>query len=187
MEPSAKLLAHLLRVRSLSFSSAHPGSPDRNAKGSGNVESAAPDDRSILFTESGTWAPRNGKSFRFHNAYRWSRLSAASVRLEHLRLGPANPTHLLDLRPEDATAARWTSRSPHFCGDDSYWAQLLADETGFVLRWRITGPRKDERLVTVYAFAPSVEISRSLIVAPMRTVCELHAAQKNPRESAADK
>ena len=166
MEPSAKFLAHLLRVRSLSFSSEHPGSPDRNAKGAGNVEVTAPDDRTILFTESGTWAPRNGESFRFHNTYRWSRLSAASVRLAHLRLGPTNPTHLLDLRPEDATASRWTSSSPHFCGGDSYSAELRADETGFALRWLITGPRKDERLVTVYSFVPSVEISPSLIVAP---------------------
>lgn len=161
MEPSAKLLVRLLRVRSLNFSSEHPGSPDRNAEGSGNVELAAPDDHSILFKESGTWSPRSGNPIRFHNTYRWLRLNADTVRLEHLRLGPVNPTRLLDLQPEDPMASNWTSSSPHICGDDSYSVQLLAVETGIILRWLITGPRKDERLVTTYSFVPRVETRRT--------------------------
>ncbi|CAJ1869701.1 hypothetical protein LMBIIBHN_04320 [Aeromonas salmonicida] len=40
----------------------------------------------------------------------------------------------------------WLTAEPHLCGQDHYSAELTESDSGFLLSWEITGPRKNERL-----------------------------------------
>src|SRR5262249_36979645 len=95
-----------------------------------------------ILREAGVWRPEGGRTTRFHNVFRWTLLEQASVRLEHLRLGPSQPVYLFDLAPTGEGV--WSSVGAHVCREDCYSAELRPNEGGFLLVWTITGPRKAE-------------------------------------------
>lgn len=150
---SAALFARLRRVVALRFTT-HAGQPATlRGRGEGRVLVSAGSPHELTFTESGTWQNAVGKSFRFHNVYRWTRLSPVAVRLEHLRRGPAHAVPLLDFDFHNASVRGWRSAAPHLCGPDSYVAKLQLDSSGVRLRWSIRGPRKHEDIASDYLFA----------------------------------
>jgi len=70
------------------------------------------------------------------------------IELAHLRFGDDRPVVLgtmIETRP-----GRWTFAEPHFCGDDVYQVSARLHADGVTLRWRIIGPKKDQRVVTRY-------------------------------------
>lgn len=83
-------------VENLTFNASSLASTGWNGAGVGAVEVSQPDSDVLLYRESGTWTPTDGKQLSFTNVYRWTRL-AETIRLEHLRFGTDNPVHLFDL------------------------------------------------------------------------------------------
>jgi uncharacterized protein DUF6314 len=111
-----------------------------NGSGFGSVVVHAPNPDVRIFTETGAWRYARVGGVAFHNTIRWTRASPGLVRLEHLRFGIHQPVHLVDL--EQNGAERWTSVRAHRCLEDSYRAEVVLEEGGFLLRWLIDGPRK---------------------------------------------
>ena len=142
MEPVVKLWNVLRRVRSLRFVAQSAFATGWHGVGTGSVVVAAPVDSVLTFTESGSWQPPEGRSLRFSNIFRWSRINAGLIRLEHLRFGADHPVYLFDLVSKMNGA--WTSVSPHVCEQDCYAAELRLREAGLGLRWMVTGPKKQE-------------------------------------------
>ena len=79
------------------------------------------------------------------NRYRWTRL-VDGVNLSHIRR--QEPVDLVTLRP--IAEGRLDSRSPHLCGKDCYLLEVDFKPSGFDALWRITGPRKNERILYSY-------------------------------------
>ncbi|MDZ7748210.1 MAG: DUF6314 family protein [Halofilum sp. (in: g-proteobacteria)] len=151
MTPAGELRACLRRVRSLRFVARSGGATGWDGVGVGAVEVDAPDEYTLVFTESGEWHPQAGRVTPFRNVFRWSLLGADAIRLEHLRLGPDQPVALLDLVPGPGGA--WSSASPHRCGADAYSAELYRQGPDLLLQWSIDGPAKSERIEYRYSRA----------------------------------
>ncbi len=154
MALAVELFARLRRVGFLRFTTRRLDRSDLSGRGAGIVVVASPSPDSLTFTESGEWQTEAGRTFRFHNVYRWSQTGPASVRLEHQRRGTAHPVHLLDLTSDAPAPTRWFSATPHRCGEDTYAAQLEVTPSSVTLQWTILGPRKHEHLVTDYSVSP---------------------------------
>lgn len=142
MEPVVELWTRLRHVRSLRFIAQSAMVTGWQGGGTGSVVVDAPADSVLTFTESGSWQPAGGRSLRFSNVFRWSRINSDLIRLEHLRFGADHPVYLFDLAAEPA--GEWRSVSPHLCEQDCYAAELRLHETGLWLRWTVTGPKKQE-------------------------------------------
>jgi hypothetical protein len=141
--PVDSLWQQLGQVRSLSFvaRSSKPGG--WNGKGNGKVVVEQPSPNCLTFAEAGVWRPDcGGNGIRFHNVFRWTLLGAA-IRLEHLRFGEDHPVYLFDIAPMEG---QWRSISPHQCSDDCYSAELTVHGDAIILRWSITGPKKQEEI-----------------------------------------
>jgi hypothetical protein len=148
MEPVVELWSCLHRVRSLRFVAQSALATGWNGVGTGSVIVGAPADSVLIFTESGSWQPTGGRPLRFSNVFRWSRINADLIRLEHLRFGADQPVYLFDLSSE--MGGEWISVSPHLCEQDCYAAKLWLQERGLWLRWTITGPKKQECIEYFY-------------------------------------
>lgn len=104
--------------------------------------------RSRHFVEVGQFLPRGQKrSTATRNAYLWQRQDHALL-LAHERRGRDAPVALVRLIPVGLTVLK--SERLHVCGSDHYGATLRLTHDGFVVDWTITGPRKDERLRSIY-------------------------------------
>ena len=84
----------------------------------------------------------------FSNVYRWA-LHEDHIGLYHERRGKAHAVWLFDL-VTSAEEGVLVARDAHLCGDDRYSARLTLRDDGVDLDWRISGPRKDERLYYRY-------------------------------------
>jgi hypothetical protein len=114
------------------------------------VESSPPE--VLIFSESGIWQLMDGGRISFRNIFRWRRLGIDTLRLEHLRYGADHPVTLFDLVPGmDGTDGTWTSAEPHQCRDDCYQAGLWLAGSSIVLRWSVTGPRKQQTIESRYS------------------------------------
>ncbi|HWG43698.1 MAG TPA: hypothetical protein VN688_13000 [Gemmataceae bacterium] len=111
MQPVVELWSGLCRVRSLRFVAQSAGATGWQGIGTGSVIVDASTDSALTFTESGSWQPTTGRSLRFSNVFRWSRINADLIRLEHLRFGTDHPVYLFDLAPK--MSGEWTSVRPH--------------------------------------------------------------------------
>ncbi|BDI32132.1 hypothetical protein CCAX7_41830 [Capsulimonas corticalis] len=147
-ENSNRLLARLRRVRQLAFTASSNSDAGWNAKGEGVVAIDETSPEQIVFRETGHWIAPNGKRFRFHNVYRWTRLSEEVVRLEHLRMGVTRPVLLFDLTPSGE--ACWVSVTGHQCKQDCYTAELWVEESGVQLEWIVEGPERRDVIGYVY-------------------------------------
>src|SRR5262245_37173249 len=147
--PTRGLWGALRRIRALRFTARSGAGSGWNGTGSGTVLVTAPQDGVLLFEESGTWQPDQGKPLRFRNVFRWTLLDPQRIRLEHLRFGPAHPVYLFDLAP--TPDGSWCSLTPHLCAEDCYSARLDEWEQGFHLAWSIRGPRKEEPIEYDYS------------------------------------
>ena len=103
----------------------------------------------VVLEEQGRWETPAGQSFRFSNAYRWTR-AADYLQIEHVRRGAEHPVYLLALEP--VSADRLQSRSPHICGADLYKASVRLGG-GLVVEWQVEGPKKQDRIVNKYQAA----------------------------------
>ena len=68
--------------------------------------------------------------------------------MSHLRYGADAEVRLVELIPLSEVA--WKSVEPHVCGADVYQAELEFREKGFLLRWRISGDKKDTLIENYY-------------------------------------
>ncbi|MGA7614017.1 MAG: DUF6314 family protein [Thermoanaerobaculia bacterium] len=148
---SSEILERLRRVGELRVSARATGVSGWSGEGSGSVTVESPSAEAVVFLEEGKWLTGVG----FRNVYRWSLTSSRGVRLEHLRLGPDRPVHLVDFAPESESL--WNSVDPHRCGDDSYSARLELREDSVALSWSIAGPRKEQTIDLRYGWeAPKI-------------------------------
>jgi hypothetical protein len=152
--PASRLLQHLRQVRKLQFSARSEMATGWAGQGSGTVRVESPPlADAVVFHESGRWQPAGREAaadLAFRNVYRWSLVDARTVRLEHLRFGPARPVFLLDLSL--AADGVWHAPQPHLCADDTYALRLTVVPDGAHAAWAVRGPRKDETLAYAYAF-----------------------------------
>lgn len=97
----------------------------------------------VVVTESGTWAPEGGRPMRWTARSRW-RADGDALAVEHYRQGvPASATL-------DPAGRQWRARAPHPCPPDAYDVALAVAPGEVVVTWTVTGPRKDDRIVTRY-------------------------------------
>jgi hypothetical protein len=146
--PANELWNQLSRIRFIRYHAVSQSETGWSGIGDGSVhvESPAPD--IVLFSEPGTFTPSRGKPTRFTNVFRWTRLSATGLRLEHLRFGAENPVYLFDL--EFQSDRTWRPNNAHICSEDCYSALLRLHNSGVDVRWSITGPKKDESILCEY-------------------------------------
>ena len=105
----------------------------------------------IRYTERGSWTAETGAKLSFRNVSQWTLVEHAGViRLEHLRLGPDKPVHLLDLTLQEGPVLR--SVTPHQCGADAYSAVMEVEADAISLCWTVKGPTKDEEILCRYAY-----------------------------------
>jgi hypothetical protein len=106
-EPAWQLCDALRRVSCLEFEAR---GNTWAGKGLGSVAVETTASGVLVFNESGSWRPEQGRDIPFRNTFRWSAIDPQIVRLEHLRFGPDHPVHLFDLTPD---AESWRSVRPH--------------------------------------------------------------------------
>lgn len=134
-------LSHIHAVNFVAHSQLTPG---WNGRGSGTVTVERLNDDTLVFYESGVWQSQGSGEIEFSNIFRWSRVGAETIRLEHLRYGPDQPVYLFDLVAADHN--EWKSVKPHLCREDIYAARLFRQEQSILMNWTITGPKKQETL-----------------------------------------
>jgi hypothetical protein len=99
----------------------------------------------IWLVERGSFLQTSGSTRRvpFKASWHWE-LGNERLSLSHERYGAGAAVFLCDFVACDET--RLVCDQPHLCGADSYHCTLALTGRGFDASWRITGPRKDERL-----------------------------------------
>lgn len=141
----------LLAVQELTFEARSRAAMNTgwNGTGKGTVQVEPVESGVILFHERGTWTPEGGHPISFSNVFRWTAdPDGRFIHLEHLRLGPGHPVSLFDLVP--VAEGVLESSEPYFCQEDCYAARMEYDEQAVLLRWTITGPKKDENIFYMY-------------------------------------
>lgn len=83
-------------VRSLRFEASGEATTGWNGTGVGTVGVAEPEAGVLMFKAAGEWQSPGGPKMRFTNFFRWTALDN-TLRLEHLRFGPAHPVFLFDM------------------------------------------------------------------------------------------
>lgn len=141
------LWKRLQQVRFVRFVSSSP-LPGYDGIATGLVSAQMAESGALTFEESGTWRSVDGMESDFKNIFRWIMRPNGVLSLEHLRYGPSNPVHLLDLQPISAT--EWQPVEPFLCEQDGYTLRIKLEETAIYVYWRITGPKKDEYLEYTY-------------------------------------
>jgi hypothetical protein len=139
-----ELWKQLSLVRSVRFVARSANSAGWNGSGCGLVSVEHPDADVLLFHEAGVFETADGNTLRFRNLFRWWCIGPERLRLEHLRHGPQAPVTLFDLVADpDGT---WVAATPHQCGADLYRAKLRLQGPDVLMRWTVTGPRKQETI-----------------------------------------
>lgn len=147
--PIDQLWTALAHVRRLRFSAQSSMESGWNGAGEGVAAVTALNDGCMIYSESGCWTTARGETMNFTNVFRWTLLpDLQRIRLEHLRHGEDKPVHLFDV--ETIAAGDFRSVQPHVCREDLYSAVLRIDNGQLLLRWRVTGPRKDNAIEYVY-------------------------------------
>ena len=101
------------------------------------------DGEGVVVAEAGTWAAGGGRPMAWTAEARWW-AEGPALAVEHRRQGTPASAVL------DWTGGRWRARTPHLCAPDAYDVTLWADADGVAVAWTVTGPRKDDRIVTRY-------------------------------------
>lgn len=142
----------LSTIDTLSFTVRSPKS-NGNYHGSGHVRIIWVGDSAMEFDETGSWLPPEGRPIHFSNIYRWVQSEhSQSLNLYHRRNEAVEPVFLCTFSPlQHGVHLRAT---PHRCDQDLYLGDLLVQNTFIELRWKITGPNKNDIL--------SISYSRSL-------------------------
>jgi Family of unknown function (DUF6314) len=157
----AHLWKRLATVGTLHFSvrgSASRGAMDYD--GSGRVRITWLDTATMEYDEEGAWQHPSGKIIHFRNIYRWVRDDIAGcLKLYHRRNDAVDPVFLCEFVPSETDQP--IHATPHICGRDTYLGELRLTGDGVELRWRISGPAKNDRLTIVYHFGSSPETDRS--------------------------
>lgn len=116
-----------------------------NGIGKGDVVVTKDNETTWIFHERGAWQMAQSQEVAFSNTFRWTLdRRAGTISLEHLRLGPHVPVFLFDLAPLGARLLG--SVHPHLCGEDAYLVQVMWDQYGIYLSWRVIGPQKNEEM-----------------------------------------
>ncbi len=103
----------------------------------------------IYFHESGAWQTKTGKEIQFSNTLRWTLdLPSGTIALEHLRHGASKPVFLFHLKPKKESLL--ASIDSHLCGSDAYFGQVQLGSTHLQLSWKILGPKKNDRIESLY-------------------------------------
>lgn len=103
----------------------------------------------IYFQESGVWQMENGREIQFSNTLRWTLdLSSGTIALEHLRYGTGKPVFLFHLKPKKESLL--VSIDSHLCGSDAYFGQVQIGDGYLQLSWKILGPKKNDRIESLY-------------------------------------
>jgi hypothetical protein len=139
------------KVKELNFQ-AKTKSDEKNGwggNGKAEVHISKENEKTLIFTEKGSWKNKSDKEIDFSNAFRWTLDTQVGVlSLEHLRLGINNPVFLFNLAPtENGTLS---SVDSHLCGDDIYFGQLVWDLLSLRLSFRVIGPKKNEEIDYYY-------------------------------------
>lgn len=140
----------LTKLTSLTFTAeSEKSNSGWSGVGQGSVCIKMIDDDTLLFHEDGDWSQSGGKTMRFTNVFRWTKIvSNGSVRLEHLRFGPDRPVYLFDLK---STAAQlWSACDGHVCRNDVYTATLEVQAKSLDLHWTVSGPTMHESIHYIY-------------------------------------
>ncbi len=100
------------------------------------------------FLERGVFQPaaRSARTIRIHNHYRWQQ-EDRRLKVFHCRQGP--PVFIVELRMD--SPAHFRSWEPHVCGEDRYRLDLHLADAAIHAEWRITGPRKNEKIACTYS------------------------------------
>lgn len=101
----------------------------------------------VRAVETGDGLRLNESGDSARNRTIWRR-TGEGIELAHLRFGDDRPVMLgtlIEIEP-----GRWRFGEPHRCGDDIYDTAVRVHADGATLRWRITGPKKNQRVVTRY-------------------------------------
>lgn len=126
------------------------GNGPGNYQGSGHVRIVWVGDSAVEFEEAGRWQYLAGKPIHFRNVYRWVKSEDShSLNLYHRRNGALDPEFLCTFSPlQHGVHLRAT---PHICGQDLYHGDLLVRSNLIELRWKITGPKKNDILTISYS------------------------------------
>ena len=111
-------------------------------RGEGTVE-VDRQQSAVLVTETGTWAVDGGRPMRWTARSRWW-AEGAALAVEHRRQGVPASAVL------DQTDRQWRARAPHRCSPDAYDLALAVTPGEVVVVWTVTGPHKNDRIVTRY-------------------------------------
>lgn len=123
---------------------------NRNVQGEAKVILIRESSHRLIFHETGDWKSTEGQEFRFRNVLRWTLdLKTGVISLEHLRRGPDHPVFLVHLTPFSKNCL--SCIHPHACGTDTYFGRLDLARYTLRLRWRITGPKKKEKIDYFYS------------------------------------
>ena len=146
-----KVWNRLLPVQELIFEASSRATPNTgwNGAGKGVVRVEKVDPGILVFQESGTWTPDEGRETTFTNIFRWTTdPDGHFIRLEHLRFGADHPVYLFDLVAVDECVLE--SSEPHVCREDLYTGRMEFAEQAIHLRWTIDGPKKAETITYIY-------------------------------------
>ncbi|MBS3822409.1 MAG: hypothetical protein KGY53_00780 [Wenzhouxiangellaceae bacterium] len=158
VDAKAAILAvaeRLARIGLLSIEACSASASGWAGRGRGRVRVTHAADDAIDFEENGRFEAEDGRAaLAFRNLLRWT-VEPDRIVLAHRRHGPAAGTRLVELRPQriGPAEAGLVGIEPHRCGADRYQATLKLAGDGFDMVWRVTGPRKDERLIHRYRLA----------------------------------
>lgn len=140
----------LQRVKQLTFNSQSKEENGWNGKGRGEVVAVKEGSSVLVFQEKGSWQGKQGGELNFSNVFRWTfDRSSGVISLEHLRRGADHPVFLFHLAPSGKNSL--ASIDSHLCGGDTYFGQILFDQYGLRLNWRVIGPKKNEEINYYYS------------------------------------
>ena len=135
----------LAHVQALHFVARSSVSTGWNGEGGGHVQVQHHGNDVLIFSEQGTWTPRDAASLSFRNVFRWTHKPTQHIIcLEHLRFGPENPVYLFDLYQQEDRL--WGTCSPHVCNQDTYEATVRIETNYLTMQWDDTRPGKTGNL-----------------------------------------
>jgi Family of unknown function (DUF6314) len=108
----------------------------------------------LHFHESGVWHLEKEREIQFSNILRWTLdMASGTIALEHLRRGASKPVFLFHLKPKKPDLL--VSIDSHLCGSDAYFGQIQLGPRYLQLSWKIVGPKKNDRIESLYTHRES--------------------------------